>query len=353
MRGIPGYRPSLPLGGIAAGLFAIALCAGPALAQKTDVLILSNGDHVTGEIKEYVRGLVRLSTDPMGTVYVKWEDIASITSDKTFEIELQSGQKFFGSIRPSEVTGQDEVVTAEASVPVQHRTVVRVTPIKDTFWSRLSGSVDLGLSFLQQNAQFDYNLSADVGYRAANSITKLDISSIVRLQDEAETTNRQQVTLAHVQSFAPKWIWAGLGAYDANAELSLVGRGSAGGGAGRWFVQTSKVSLLTWGGLVFAHEQFEEIPSDNVLNAIVSTAFDFFIVRGRKSDITVNLDLIPSLTQGGRVRIESNAEGRHEFFKDFFFKLKIFNSFDSQPPTGGTTRKNDFGLTTSVGWSFG
>ena len=213
--------------------------------------------------------------------------------------------------------------------------------------------MDLGLSFLQQNTQFDYNLSANVGYRAANSLTRLDISSIVRLQNETETTNRQNFSLAHIQSFAPKWFWAGLGGYDANAELSLVGRGSGGGGAGRFFVQTNKVSLLTWGGLSYAYEKFEEQDGEDVLNALVSTMFDFFIVRGRKSDITVTLDVLPSLTQGGRVRIEANAEGRHEFFKDFFFKLKIFNSFDSKPPTEGQTRKNDFGLTTSVGWSFG
>jgi hypothetical protein len=72
----------------------------------------------------------------------------------------------------------------------------------------------------------------------------------------------------------------------------------------------------------------------------------------RKSDVTVNFDVIPVLTQAGRVRLEANAEGRHEFFKDFFFKATVFDSYDSKPPTGGATRKNDFGVTTSVGWSF-
>ena len=69
-------------------------------------------------------------------------------------------------------------------------------------------------------------------------------------------------------------------------------------------------------------------------------------------DVTVTFDVIPVLTQAGRVRLEANAEGRHEFFKDFFFKATVFDSYDSKPPTGGATRKNDFGVTTSVGWSF-
>jgi hypothetical protein len=352
MRGTPRYRASLPFGGIAAGLFAVALCASPVHAQKTDVLVLSNGDHVTGEIKELTRGKVRLSTDPMGTVYIKWQDIVSITSDKVFEVELESGQKFFGSIQPSSEAGQDEIVTGQADVGIRHLSIVRVTPIKDTFWSRLDGSIDLGLSFLQQNSQFDYNLGVEVKYLAENSRTSLKISSIVRLQNETETTNRQSVTLAHVQSFAPKWFWAGVGAFDANAELSLDGRASAGGGAGRWFVQTNKINLLTWGGVLYAHERFQEQDADDVLNGIVATMFDFFIDAERKSDITAAVDIIPSFTQSGRVRIESSLEGRHEFFKDFFFKLSLLNSFDSKPPTEGTTNKNDFAVTTSLGWSF-
>lgn len=352
MRSTPAFRALPSLGPIVACLLAIGLDAAPAHAQKTDVLVLSNGDHVTGEIKELTRGKVRLKTNSMGTVYVKWQDIVSITSDKVFEVELESGQKFFGSIQPSPEAGQDEIVAGKALVDVRHLSIVRVTPIKATFWSRLDGSIDLGLSFLQQNNQLDYNLGADVRHRAENSLTSLKISSIVRLQSEAATTNRQSVTLAHVQSFAPKWFWAGVGAFDANAELSLDGRASAAGGAGRWFVQTNKMNLLTWGGVMYAHEQFADVDSDDVLNGIVATLFDFFIDAERKSDITANVDIIPSFTQSGRVRIEAGLEGRHEFFKDFFFKLSLLNSYDSKPPTEGTTNKNDFAVTTSLGWSF-
>jgi hypothetical protein len=349
MRGTRAYRAAPPLGGIAAGLFTIVLCAIPAHAQKTDALVLSNGDRITGEIKELTRGKVRLKTDPMGTVYIKWQDIASITSDKVFEVELESGRKLFGSIRQSEEPGRDEIITDQADVGVRHLAIVRVIPIKESFWQRLDGSISLGLSFLQQNSQLDYDLSAEVKHRAENSQTSLKISSIVRLQNETKTTNRQSITLAHTQSFAPKWFWATKGAFDANAELSLDGRASAGGGAGRRFVQTNKINLFTWAGVLYAYEQFQGQDADNVLNGVVATMFDFFIDAERKSDITANLDLIPSLTQSGRVRIEAGLEGRHEFVKDFFFKLFLVNSYDSKPPTEGTTSKNDFAVTTSLG----
>ncbi len=333
-------------------MVAVALASTPGFAQKTEVLVLVNGDRVTGEIKELTRSKLRFKTDPMGTVYIKWQDIASIDSDKTFEIELSSGQKFFGSIGPSAEEGQNEISTGKATIGVRHLSVVRVTPIKDTFWSRLDGSFDVGLSFLQQNSQFDYNLGAKVKYRAENSQTHFNWTSIVRLQNETETTNRQSLTMAHIQSFAPKWFWAGIGAYDANAELSLAGRASGGGGAGRFFVQSNRINLLAWGGLLYAYEKFTDQSGENVLNAIVATMFDYFLDTDRKTDITVSLDVIPVLTQSGRIRLEAQVEGRHEFFKDFFFKLSLLNSYDSKPPTEGTTNKNDLAVTTSIGWSY-
>ncbi len=210
----------------------------------------------------------------------------------------------------------------------------------------------MGLSLLQQNLQFDYNLGAQVKYTEANSRVQLKINSIVRVQNEVSTTNRQDYTLAYIRSFGHRWLWSGLGSFASNAELDLDARASGGGGVGRFFVQTNKFTFASWAGLLYSREQFAGQEADDVLSGNIAFIFEFFRDEDRKSDVTLNLDVIPVLTQAGRVRLEANAEGRHEFFKDFFFKLTVFNSFDSKPPTGGATNKNDFGATTSVGWSF-
>ena len=90
-----------------------------------------------------------------------------------------------------------------------------------------------------------------------------------------------------------------------------------------------------------------------MLNGIVATMFDFFIDAERKSDITAGRGRHSELhaVRASPDRIETRGK-RHEFFKDFFFKLSLLNSFDSKPPTEGTTNKNDFAVTTSLGWSF-
>ena len=57
------------------------LGAPPAVAApKTDVVVLENGDRVTGEIKGLEHNRLRLSTDHMGTIYIEWDKIARLSS---------------------------------------------------------------------------------------------------------------------------------------------------------------------------------------------------------------------------------------------------------------------------------
>ena len=55
--------------------------AMPVLGQrKSDLVTLYNGDRVTGEIKSLGNGVLKLSTDSMGTVNIEWQEIASVKS---------------------------------------------------------------------------------------------------------------------------------------------------------------------------------------------------------------------------------------------------------------------------------
>jgi hypothetical protein len=47
------------------------LLAPTAFADKTDVVVLLNGDHLTGEVKGLSYGQLRFTTDNMGTVYIE------------------------------------------------------------------------------------------------------------------------------------------------------------------------------------------------------------------------------------------------------------------------------------------
>ena len=96
--------------------------------DKTDVVILKNGDHITGEIKSLDRGKMSLSTGYMGTVQIEWEDVAQVTSQWPFEVETETGLRIFGSLSPAAESETMEILGEEGSRNALHQTsVVRMT----------------------------------------------------------------------------------------------------------------------------------------------------------------------------------------------------------------------------------
>jgi len=66
--------------------------------------------------------------------------------------------------------------------------------------------------------------------------------------------------------------------------------------------------------------------------------------------VVASLAVLPSLTESGRVRGEGSPRLRRELVSDLFFEISVHDSYDSQSSEG--SEKNDWGLSTSLGYSF-
>ena len=74
------------------------LPADVAVAQKTDVVVLINGDRITGEIKSLSRGQLDYKTDDAGRLKIEWDKILRVTSNRYYEVEMSSGVRYFGTL---------------------------------------------------------------------------------------------------------------------------------------------------------------------------------------------------------------------------------------------------------------
>jgi len=77
---------------------------------------------------------------------------------------------------------------------------------------------------------------------------------------------------------------------------------------------------------------------------------DFSTFRFKVFDLTSRLMVYPSLTTLGRIRLGSESNVSWEFIRNLYWNLRIYENFDSKPPVNAP--KNDFGVTTSLGWKF-
>jgi len=337
------------------GTVFMLLCSAQGLAKRTDVVVLGNGDTITGEIKKLERGRLQYKTDDMGTIYIEWDKIARITSKDFFEIELTTGQRFFGSMEETSEKGRMHMVSTLLDITLDMSSVVLITPLKATFWSRLNGFIDLGFSYTKADRLTTWTGSGEVNHRSRKHHVKVHGSSYLSHKETEDSTTRNTLGIQFYRFFGKRWSYMGLGKLEQNTELGLNLRSSVGGGVTRNIIQTNRINFLVMAGAVFSRERF--IDEDDVTNsaeAMGAVQFELFQYDDPKVDITADFAVFPSMTLLGRFRTSFNTRLQIEFFKDFFWSLTYFDNYDSDPQTVGDKdlTKHDYGITTGIGWSF-
>ena len=181
-------QPVLATTLIGVGMFTL-LEARP----KTDVVILENGDHITGEIKKLDRGKLTLKTDWMGTLEIEWNRIEKVESEYFYEVELSSGAKYFGSIKTTEEERKLGVTSAYNTTETEHVGVVNITPIRKNFLDRLNLSIEAGYNYTQANKSTEFNLGSSASYRVEKYLLSGNYNSLFKEQGATEGTKRNEL----------------------------------------------------------------------------------------------------------------------------------------------------------------
>ena len=171
-------RPMLTRSSCLQALISAAWLLVPAAAYagpKVDVVQLKNGDRLTCEILKLQQGRLSISTDPLDKVSVHWDDVVVLTSPREFEVNTESGDRYYGSLgtaRPGEL-----IVTAAGGVPVLLRLAeaTSIIPIGSSIWSRMDGNLDVGFSFAQANLETRWTFNAGTSYRSRKYLFSVEI----------------------------------------------------------------------------------------------------------------------------------------------------------------------------------
>jgi putative salt-induced outer membrane protein YdiY len=330
----------------------LVLSAKPVQAHpKTDVVVLNNGDRVTGEIKKLERGKLFVSTDSMGTVEIEWDKIERVTSQYRYTVALRSGLRVVGSLAPGEENQVLDVVSIGDKASIGYLRVVEIEPLEESFWQRLKGSVDFGFSFAEANTATQWSLNAEAKYLTRKYLATTNFSSLLQDQEDADRITRNVVTLGYRWFLGDRWYALGLSAFQQSSAQGLELRSLFGGGAGRHVYQSNKSQLSIVGALDVVREKYVGKNFTTSSEAIAGLNFETFRYETPKAEITGHVFVFPNLTTLGRVRLQAEGNVRFELIKDLFFNVNVYESFDSDPPVENVSR-NDFSITTSLGWTF-
>lgn len=316
------------------------------------MLVLYRGDAITGEVKELSRGKISYKTDDMGTLSVEWDKVAHLTSKNYFDVQNRFGRRYFGRLGASETPGELLVILSD-TVRLRTLDIVSISRIKASFWSRLSGNVNLGFQFQKANTNRQLNGSGQVSYRGTKWASRLSGSTYFQEQEDSDRTSRNNLTLQGRRLFGGHWSALAFGSLEQNQQLGLELRKTLGLGGAREIIHTNSMTLGLVGALAYAREDYTgDQGATNTIQLPVGTEFQYFLFDSPKTDLGSDFTITPILNDLGRWRIDFNASISYELISDFTVGLQFFDNYDSRPPSA-TASTNDYGLTFSVGYTFG
>jgi hypothetical protein len=333
-------------------LLALAASLQPVFSrEKSDIIILKNGNTISGEIQKLERGLLSFKTDAMGTLEIKWEDVKSVSSKFIFVVEDTEGRLFVGSLEPTAEAQHVNIVGGTAASNLEHHSIVEMNEVGRSLWSRLSGSVELGYTFTKASNRQQINVASDISYRTKRYEGQFTYDSIISLSDGVTEVDRRVLTLGGSLYLKKRWQLLTKASWEHNLELQLDKRLSFMGAPAYDILKTNRSSFLLVGGVAYTRETYFEQPLKNNAEGAFGVNVQFFKLYTPKYDLSSSFYIFPNFTTSGRVRMEFETNLRFEIFRDFFMDFSFYDSYDNRPPSV-TATTNDYGFVTGVSWTF-
>jgi hypothetical protein len=82
-----------------------------------------------------------------------------------------------------------------------------------------------------------------------------------------------------------------------------------------------------------------------------SVRYRYFRYAEPERSLDTIINVYPSLTDTGRVRADLRTTFKLELIRDFFWAMELYADYDNEP-LSENAHEFDYGIITSVGWSY-
>jgi hypothetical protein len=350
----PTRRRRALLTALLVSIFAQLHTMPAAARDKTDIVVMRNGDRVTGEVKSLEYGILELSTDHMGTVKIEWPEISSIESKIAFDVEQIGGMRSHGVLTTA--NGKLLVANGEAEPEaVSLASVTRLSELQPGFWQRVNGTFSIGYNYTKSSDISVGNFSLTSRYTGERIRSTLDINGNRTSSPGQEATDQESIqSTVQFLSDKPRF-WVLLNTIESNEQLGIETRLQSGAAVARYFKQTAYSELTGYGGLAINAERTTAVDDKQTsVEGVLGGQWRIFRFTEPEVSLTAQAALYPSITEQGRYRSSLNLTMARDLIKDFTINLTLYQSYDSDPPAeaNGVINKMDYGVVTAFGYKF-
>jgi hypothetical protein len=355
------YEDVTPTDSLIILLLFIVLFALPVSARdKTDVLVMKNGDRMTCEVKGLDAGVLYVSFDYIdGTTSVDWSKVARLESKQLFLVKTQDGRVYAGTLTtPETPAGRpvkiQVVETPQRQTEVERADIVDMVGMSDKFWQRFNGQIGFGTIYSKGNQSTQYSLNSQAAYvrQRWNAEASFDSNLSSSSGAQVSTRNSASVLARHLMPWN-NWFYGGLGNLLESSEQGIALQSSLGGGLGRYLKNTNRTSIAVLGGMAWQDTRYRQtvvpLGQQNIGAVLIYSEVQFF--KFSKTNLDVSAALMPAFTDPGRVRFNINTSYYLKLFSNLKWNISFYGNWDNRPPPGFSG--SDYGTSSGLTWTFG
>jgi len=339
---------------------ALLLATPLAARDKTDVMVMKNGDRMTCQIKGLDGGVLYVSFDYIdGTASVDWSKVARVESKQLFIVKTQDGSMYTGALSTAETAAGRPVKIQVVEGPekesaIERSEVVEMVETSENFWRRFNGGIGWGIIYSKGNQSTQYNLNSDAAYVRERWSAKGDLSSNLSSSTGSNASTRNQLSFSALHLLPwNNWFYSGLGTFLQSSEQGIDLQTTIGGGIGRYLKNTNQASVSLLGGVAWQKTNYEPsivpLGSQNIASALIGA--DVRLFKFSKTNLNASALLLPALSEPGRFRFDTNASYYIKLFSNLSWNFSFYGNWDTRPPPGFSG--SDYGTSSGLSWTFG
>lgn len=338
-----------------------ALFSSPLFARdNTDVIVMKNGDRMTGEIKRLSAGVLSVKLSyAQGNIGVQWSSVARLESNQLFLVQTEGGTVYTGTLSTAGASGDRAISIEVASAPekevkISQAQLIKLDQTAESFWQRFNGAINTGILYSKGNETTQYSVGSQVEYPRERWSGQASFSSSLASSKGASVSTRNQIDVSSMRLLRwNNWFYSGTGNFLQSSVQGIDLQTTLGGGVGRYLRNNNQSTFFVLGGLAWQNARYKNYTAkqaaQNTAAALVQAELNIF--RFKKTDLSLSAVVLPEISEPGRVRANTNASYYVKLFSDLSWNLTFYGNWDNQPPP--TLSGSDYGTSSGLSWTFG
>ena len=340
--------------------FALLISLPLFAREKTDILVMKNGDRLTGEIKGLDEGVLYVSFDYiLGTSSVQWSKVAHLESKQLFIVKTTDGSVYTGTLSTAETENlrpvKIEVMeSSQKQIVIPRTQIVKMGETSDKFWQRFNGEINSGIIYSKGNNNTQYSLGAEVDYLRERWSANSNLNSTLSASSGATAATRNQLNFEGMHLLPwNNWFYAGIASFLQSSEQEIRLQSNLGAGIGRYLKNTNHASIALIGGVAWQSTNYNQtinpVSTQNVAAALIAAQVKLF--RFNKTNLALTATAFPALSEPGRIYFNTNATYYIKITGDLSWNVSFYGNWDNHPPANFSG--SDYGTSSGLSYTFG